>query len=214
MRSINSSPFFAGDSVTPVQTTVRVRNRQGDGKDVEAELVLMDEYSNLYESSCLDEEYISGLLRDVGLSNADCCEASKLNLPHGINSSVARNKTLVAVDSVQRLHAASNPTNAGQFRTLCDRINSTGLYLYSKLEVLSGADAYECRQFPRASGYPGDPATGIAAAALAASLRKRGLCGTNVDIFKGTSMGRRSRIGIRFEEFGPYGANCDEHGQQ
>ena len=30
--------------------------------------------------------------------------------------------------------------------------------------------AWECRQFPRASGYPEDPATGIAAGALACHL--------------------------------------------
>merc|ERR1719223_2223350 len=117
----------------------------------------MDEHATLYESDCLGEESIHDLLQDVALSSADCCESSSssssalnLNLPHGINSSVARNKTLVAVDSVQRLHEASNPPDADRFRRLCDNIDSTGLYLYSKLP--GRPDTYECRQFPRASG--------------------------------------------------------------
>jgi len=76
------------------------------------------------------------------------------------------------------------------FEEACGSIDhSTGLYLYSKLEdcdleengdsndgdtfsLSSLVSSWEARQFPRASGYPEDPATGIAAAALAACLAK------------------------------------------
>ena len=57
-----------------------------------------------------------------------------------------------------------------------------------------GARSYECRQFPRSSGYPEDPATGIAASALAATLRfgpddnKKSTI-VNYDIYQGTAMG-------------------------
>jgi len=73
---------------------------------------------------------------------------------------------------------------------LCDSIQSTGLYSYSILR-----DVIECRQFPQYSGYPEDPATGIAAAALACHLQTR-----SCDFYQGTAMGRRSKISIAIPE--------------
>ncbi len=51
--------------------------------------------------------------------------------------------------------------------------------------------------------YPEDPATGIAAAALASSLRRRGLLNAStmregVTIFQGRAMGRCSAIRVSF----------------
>jgi Phenazine biosynthesis-like protein len=51
------------------------------------------------------------------------------------------------------------------------------------------------RQFPRASGYPEDPATGIAAAALAVSLHHaERLAPTRFKFYQGTAMGKASLI--------------------
>ena len=50
-------------------------------------------------------------------------------------------------------------------------LTSTGIYLNPRSRNVG---EFQCRQFPRASGYPEDPATGIAANALAASLKKSG----------------------------------------
>ena len=153
-------------------------------------------------------------------------------LPSYINSSIARNKTLFPMLDEKRLQVGpQNPKDADEWKRLCDKIDSTGVYLYSPVDDDSMEDAktegnnaetkeekqdgseeavlrFECRQFPRASGYPEDPATGIAAAALAASLRKRGF-GAPVDdkdtrqyryeFYQGTSMGHRSKIGVRFD---------------
>ena len=152
-------------------------------------------------------------------------------LPSYINSSIARNKTLFPMLDERRLQVGpQNPKDPEEWKRLCDKIDSTGVYLYSPVDGDAMKDdeaegnngemkeekddteevvlRYECRQFPRASGYPEDPATGIAAAALAASLRKRGF-GTPVDdkdtrqyryeFYQGTSMGRRSKIGVRFD---------------
>ena len=128
-------------------------------------------------------------------------------LPADVNSSVARPKTLVPVQDVRTLHLATDPTDPAAFRTLCDRAGTTGLYLYAPVNTSASAAAavpptatFECRQFPRASGYPEDPATGIAAAALAASLRRRGIGGSSAryELLQGTAMGRPSRIGVRF----------------
>jgi len=116
------------------------------------------------------------------------------SFPSIINSSIARFKTLIAVKSIEVLRLASIPKHPDTFRDICDKIGSTGVYLYCKIN----RSTYECRQFPRASGYPEDPATGIAATTLAASLRIRKLCPNNVVIYQGTEMGRRSRISVRF----------------
>ncbi len=64
---------------------------------------------------------------------------------------------------------------------------------------------FECRQFPRFSGYSEDPATGIAAGALAASFHKRQSAysrgkfwgDSNYTVVQGTSMGRPSKINVK-----------------
>lgn len=108
-----------------------------------------------------------------------------------INASVARSKTLVRLVSVDALHNVSSPLDPEAFRIACDIIDSTGLYLYAE-----SSDGFECRQFPRASGYPEDPATGIAAGALAVCLHPI-LKRQQYKIYQGTAMGRPSLIQIR-----------------
>jgi PhzF family phenazine biosynthesis protein len=117
------------------------------------------------------------------------------------NASVARPKTLVALASAAAVHGARAPD--GGFAAACDAMDgSTGVYLHAPREDgASGARSYECRQFPRASGYPEDPATGIAAAALAASLRfgsddDDGAPSVHYDMYQGTAMGRPSLIQV------------------
>jgi PhzF family phenazine biosynthesis protein len=109
------------------------------------------------------------------------------------NASVARPKTLVNVESVQALHAAQAPRDPVAFCQACDAIGSTGLFLYSHLRD----NEYECRQFPRASGYPEDPATGIAAAALAVRLYQKDKPASSFIIHQGTAMGRPSLLTIQ-----------------
>ena len=131
------------------------------------------------------------------------------------NASVARPKTLVELESVDAVQNAGTPPSDGSFAQACATMDdSTGVYLYAPCsseskDILS----YECRQFPRSSGYPEDPATGIAAAALAASLRfggenqnqsnisKKGAVTKEsnsiaYDIYQGTAMGRPSLIQV------------------
>lgn len=124
------------------------------------------------------------------LSSSDLTE--KINpagpvAPHPtfLNSSIARPKTLLYVNSEEALHRVKAPSvDNDNFRNACDAVESTGIYLYARKDgddkdnhSNDTADAFECRQFPRASGYPEDPATGIAAAALAVSLHHRRLEG-------------------------------------
>ena len=133
------------------------------------------------------------------------------------NASVARPKTLVELASVEALQKAGTPSSDdGSFANACEAMDdSTGVYLYAPRQInrsedggqkLSSCYEYECRQFPRSSGYPEDPATGIAAAALAASLQFGGgsqegnrhltAAASNYEIYQGTAMGRPSLIEV------------------
>jgi predicted PhzF superfamily epimerase YddE/YHI9 len=113
------------------------------------------------------------------------------------HASIARPKTLVPVTSVDILHNkahAPKPTSSKGFELSCKALDdTTGVYMYAKSEEEDGA--WECRQFPRSSGYPEDPATGIAAGALACHLYHH----LDIDLpaykmYQGTAMGKPSLI--------------------
>jgi PhzF family phenazine biosynthesis protein len=140
----------------------------------------------------VDKSIVNLLLHQINLQEDDIIADLPL-----INSSVARYKTLVPI-RMDKLHRASDPHHADSFRDLCDSIQSTGLYIYSPHE--NGTNSFEARQFPRASGYPEDPATGIAAAALSATIHKRISGMRDFTIFQGRAMGKPSRIGVRLCE--------------
>ena len=121
-----------------------------------------------------------------------------------VNAATSRTKTLVPVDSSARLDAIVPLWD--EVEALCTRLDSTGLYPYA----VSGRDplVVDARQFPRGSGYPEDPATGIAAAALAYGLLERGLLspdGSTLTVRQGRAMGRPSRISVRLD---PDGSGC------
>lgn len=111
------------------------------------------------------------------------------------HSSIARPKTLVPVRSMDHLQEkAVAPQSPDGFALSCKALDdTTGLYLYSKSQVEDGA--WECRQFPKASGYPEDPATGIAAGALACHLSfHHELELPAYKFHQGTAMGKPSLI--------------------
>jgi len=165
------------------------------------------------------------VLRDaLGIKSGDLTSRTDPFLPTFVNASVmGRPKTLVCVESTEILHNANPPfavaaaggggggssAAADAFRIACDALGSTGIYLYAPLDDEHDDDGillpptFECRQFPRASGYPEDPATGVAAAALAVALhhrpRRRGQrqqC-SEYRFHQGTAMGKPSRIVVR-----------------
>ncbi|KAL3797502.1 hypothetical protein HJC23_009866 [Cyclotella cryptica] len=141
---------------------------------------------------------------DLGDLNSNDCD-DPFRWPTYVNSSVARKKTLIPIVSLERLHAASAPKDPSRFRRLCDSIDSTGIYLYSedRTSTDDGSNvSFECRQFPRASGYAEDPATGIAAGALAASLYARGMRRDSYTFYQGTAMDRPSRIQVKIGSCG------------
>jgi len=111
------------------------------------------------------------------------------------NATTSRTKTLVPLADVAVLDALTPRFEA--VRDLCDRLGSTGLYPYA---VSNAAErTFDARQFPRSSGYPEDPATGLAAAALAYGLRADGLIDHSAEpvrIRQGRAMGRPSAIEV------------------
>jgi PhzF family phenazine biosynthesis protein len=171
LSSCGSVEFITASDGTPQLATVDKNNDVG---------LCMH---SVYEEAKVDA---SSLLRQCGIKAFDLVPAPI------VNASVARSKTLVKLISVEALHKVTPPTDPDAFRMACDDIHSTGLYLYAE----SSPGVFECRQFPRASGYPEDPATGIAAGALAVHLHPTVQL-LNYDIFQGTAMGRPSLIQIR-----------------
>lgn len=176
----------------------------------EVELIMDTQHyeTECNSQSCSLEDLLSEIglnLSDVPTSESDVC----ICWPTFINSSVARMKTLIPIVSNERLHAATAPQNANKFREMCDAIDSTGVYLYSiftKREIKEAAAndkdlVFECRQFPRSSGYPEDPATGIAAGCLAASLHQRKIINETIDVYQGTAMKRPSKIRVHISDY-------------
>jgi PhzF family phenazine biosynthesis protein len=112
------------------------------------------------------------------------------------NAVTARVKTLVPLRDPARLQALGPDPVAVE--AACRALGSTGLYPYA---VLDGPGRrFEARQFPRASGYPEDAATGIAAAALAFGLLREGLVEADdrpIRVYQGRAMGRLSEIVVR-----------------
>lgn len=141
--------------------------------------------SSLYTETLVPETVISSLLQQIKVDPSHVLTTS-------VNACIARPKTLVQLP-LEVLTEAKNPTDPELFRDTCDEAReSTGLYLYAA----SGAE-WECRQFPRFSGYPEDPATGIAAGALAVYLYNQGVQRDVYSIRQGTTMKRPSLISVQ-----------------
>lgn len=109
------------------------------------------------------------------------------------NAATTRVKTIVDVGDAAVLDALMPDYAAVE--SACAAIDSTGLYPYAR----TGERQFDARQFPRSSGYPEDPATGIAAAALVCALVAEGTIaagGGPVVVRQGRAMGRPSRITV------------------
>jgi PhzF family phenazine biosynthesis protein len=123
--------------------------------------------------------------------------ADLLSLPV-LNAVTSRMKTLVPLRSVEVLDALR--PDFARMESLCDAVSSTGLYPFAISDL--SARRFDARQFPRASGFPEDIATGVAASALAFGLVAYGVlsCGTErITVRQGRAMGRPSQIFVRFD---------------
>ncbi|MBL6457237.1 PhzF family phenazine biosynthesis protein [Belnapia sp. T6] len=113
------------------------------------------------------------------------------------DAATSRAKTLVPLRSVERLHALRPDPEA--VRRACEALGSTGLYPWAFGEPGTA----HARQFPRASGYLEDAATGIAATALFAGLRALGLADGPLIVRQGEAMGRPSAMRVARDPEGP-----------
>jgi len=128
--------------------------------------------------------------------------------PHPIvNAATSRVKTLVPLGSAEALHRLQ--PDFARIEALCDDLGSTGLYPFAAVD--RDHQIFEARQFPKASGYPEDAATGIAASALAFGLLEHGLVaatGAEISIYQGRAMGQLSRIRVAFDPAAGPAAGC------
>lgn len=214
-----------------VRCEATVTRTPGDDDDEHVAEILLDAPLEETVLRSFEEESVvcEELLDQLGLEKEDLLTTSgSLSMPLFLNSSVARTKTLIPVSCPEGLHAATNPQNPLKFKELCGSIRSTGAYLYTPIishvdgntnvGVRDEPSVFECRQFPRDSGYPEDPATGIAGAALASSLYSRAvpdgtekgnLTCKHYVFYQGTAMGRRSKINIRLSKSAD-DTDCDD----
>ena len=166
--------------------------------------VILDFDKITYSESRLPMLNAESLVDQVGLGMMHV-----LRLPMTV-SLAGRAKTMIQVPLSVLQNETTNPPMAKQFENNCFMAqNSTGLYLYAthtdeddthRPTTTAPTTTLECRQFPSASGYPEDPATGIAAAALAVHLDRHQIQVPTNGVWhfhQGTAMGRPSIITIQ-----------------
>jgi PhzF family phenazine biosynthesis protein len=113
-----------------------------------------------------------------------------------LNAKTSRVKTLIPLTSPETLNCLM--PDFRRMEALCTAITSTGLYPFAVDR--QETNLFHARQFPKASGYPEDAATGIAACALAFGLLEYGWIpriNPNIRIRQGEAMGRPSEMQVQ-----------------
>ena len=110
--------------------------------------------------------------------------------------SVSRSKLIVPLTSEAVVHGLA--PDFERLWSACDALSTTGVYAFARV----GPGRFQARQFPVRAGYVEDPATGVAAGALAAYLaRHEGE--TAIAIGQGFAMGRPSLLHASASSSGP-----------
>ena len=136
----------------------------------------------------------------LGLSERDL-----LDLPI-LNATTSRTKTLVPLVNPVVLNGLV--PEFARLKSVCEKIGSTGLYPFAC--DWDDERTYHARQFPAASGYPEDAATGVAATALLYGLKHWGLIGLRrtIRVHQGDAMGRPSRMAVTLADHADANAGC------
>ncbi|KAJ5833707.1 hypothetical protein N7474_002018 [Penicillium riverlandense] len=183
----------------PATDDIRISTRSGV---VEAQVLKAEDGSPVVRVSQpagsledLPSNRVLDIVSCLGITKGDLAPSYKVH-----NGRTSRTKTLVPLKSREILNGL-NP-NPDLVREICENIDSTGLYPYA---VLNAQDQLvEARQFPRSSGYAEDPATGIAAAALAFSLLDNTVfcreTAKPVRVRQGWTMGKPSEIQVHLRQ--------------
>jgi len=160
-----------------------------------------DEYVEISQPAGTVQEIRDPAASEIILDVLGIRAADLLPMPI-LNAATSRMKTLIPLQSVGVLDAL-RPKFA-RMESLCTALNSTGLYPFAISDV--SAHRFDARQFPRASGFPEDIATGVAASALAFGLVAYDLISFSTEritVRQGRAMGRPSEIFVRFDMPGP-----------
>jgi PhzF family phenazine biosynthesis protein len=148
----------------------------------------------------VDPKHRAAILDVLGINERDT-----LDLPI-VNAATSRVKTLVPLVSPVTVNRMT--PDFQRMEKLCEEIGSTGLYPFAC--DWDDERTYHARQFPKASGFPEDAATGIAATALIFGLRHYGLIGTRrtIRVRQGEAMGRPSRLAVTLADGKDPGIGC------
>ncbi|KAJ5387637.1 hypothetical protein N7509_010178 [Penicillium cosmopolitanum] len=199
----NGTEFRISTKSGIVDARVLRRQGKGDGKESKATRVLVSQPRGIVQDLPSSPDDPNGLkiLRSIvaalGLDLTDLDQDQDLSGLKVQNASTSRTKTLIPLRNLETL--ASITPNQDSIRAICENIGSTGLYPYALVDVKE--QIVMARQFPKSSGYMEDPATGIAAAALAFGLLDAGVLAhvrRSVFVWQGWKMGRPSEIEVVF----------------
>ena len=151
---------------------------------------------------------ITGILSVLGITDEGLATGIPIQ-----NARTSRVKTTIPIENVALLNCLT--PDFSRVEDLCKKLGSTGLYPYAVVRERGRVDGdsgsgsnskdvleLEARQFPKASGYPEDAATGIAASGLAYALERNGVLevGEEVIVLQGMAIGFPSRIHVILEE--------------
>jgi PhzF family phenazine biosynthesis protein len=155
------------------------------------------EYAEITQPAGRIEEITSREARQAILAVLRITEADLSPLPI-YNAATSRMKTLVPLKNPEILDALK--PDFSRMENLCTSLRCTGLYPFAVHSLANRV--FDARQFPKASGFPEDVATGVAATALAFGLVAYGLIlcdGKRLTVRQGRAMGLPSEIFVRFD---------------
>jgi len=179
--------------------TVRTRREEANDQS----LVFVSQPKGTVEA-IQNEALVAEILSVLGINS------TQLGGPWPVqNACTSRLKTMVPLKNVEILNNLQ--PDFTRVKDICEKLGSTGLYPYTIVPGTENPVQIEARQFPKASGYPEDAATGIAAAALSYALASNGVVppGREVLVHQGRAMGYPSEIKVQLVDDGCWvGGSC------
>ncbi|KIW29135.1 uncharacterized protein PV07_04971 [Cladophialophora immunda] len=190
--------------------TIR-RVEQGDGHTAQVKVFVSQPRGTVED--VVDSTLLADILSVLRITEAQLEQKTPRSVQ---NACTSRVKTAIALRDADVLNNLQ--PDFSRVKDLCERLGSTGLYPYAMVQGGNGNGPsgrnvvqVEARQFPKASGYPEDAATGIAAAALSYALAANGVLsvGQEAVVYQGRAMGYPSQINVLLEEDGCWvGGTC------
>jgi len=175
----------------------RIETLSGIVRGVVRQAGTSEEYVEISQPIGVVHELSSPAARQAILDVLGLQEADLLPLPI-LNATTSRMKTLVPLRSTTTLDALR--PDFSRMEAVCASLDSTGLYPFAVTSIPKRR--FDARQFPKASGFPEDIATGVAACALAFGLVAYGFTSLEdgrITVRQGRAMGRPSEIYVRFD---------------